>query len=486
MSRRLVGRALGLAAGVALLAGAGQALQDPFDHWQHRTLFLSCSTCHVGAKGSGPLWPAAADCTSCHDGKVEKQVAWTPRTEPPVSNLRFAHDVHVRAFTGEKRISSDSATTCAQCHAEKGAAWMQVKRALVGNCIDCHQPGASHYDADPEQCATCHLPLTEARRLPESRIAAWKAPSSHDDPAFQSKHGELAGPVTVKGREMTVSPACATCHARDYCITCHVNAPEEPTIQALGLDARSLAIAAPTLEVPATHKPVGFMTTHGRGLDKAGAKQCSVCHTAESCQSCHLVPPAKVRLLPASGPGRAKGASLERKRPANHGRDFTDGHGSLADGAPQNCAGCHTLEQCIDCHRPNQAAEANYHPSDFLSRHPVAAYSNETTCADCHNPGQFCQSCHIQAGLRSNGRLGSKGNYHDVIPTWGAAHGTAARQNLEACVSCHSERDCLACHSAVGGRRFNPHGPGFNAERLRQSNPQMCTACHGFAIPGGS
>jgi hypothetical protein len=36
----------------------------------------------------------------------------------------------------------------------------------------------------------------------------------------------------------------------------------------------------------------------------------------------------------------------------------------------------------------------------------------------------------------------------------------------------------------VGGRRFNPHGPGFNADRMQKQNPQMCTACHGTAIPG--
>jgi hypothetical protein len=50
-------------------------------------------------------------------------------------------------------------------------------------------------------------------------------------------------------------------------------------------------------------------------------------------------------------------------------------------------------------------------------------------------------------------------------------------------VSCHAERDCLTCHSALGGRRFNPHGPGFDPERLRRRNPQMCSACHGAAIP---
>ena len=58
-----------------------------------------------------------------------------------------------------------------------------------------------------------------------------------------------------------------------------------------------------------------------------------------------------------------------------------------------------------------------------------------------------------------------------------------ARQTLESCVTCHTERDCLLCHSATAGRHFNPHGPGFNAERLARRNPQTCSACHGRTIP---
>ena len=91
----------GLAAVVLLLAGAA-ALAEPFDHWQHRKLFISCGTCHVGAKGAGgPLFPAAADCATCHDGKVEKEVTWTPRdgtaaVEPQVRARRARAGVHRR------------------------------------------------------------------------------------------------------------------------------------------------------------------------------------------------------------------------------------------------------------------------------------------------------------------------------------------------------------------------------------------------------
>jgi hypothetical protein len=73
--------------------------------------------------------------------------------------------------------------------------------------------------------------------------------------------------------------------------------------------------------------------------------------------------------------------------------------------------------------------------------------------------------------------------YHDANQFFNAGHGGAARQSLETCVSCHVERDCLTCHSALGGRHFSPHGPGFDAARLAKKNPQMCSACHGASIP---
>jgi hypothetical protein len=77
------------------------------------------------------------------------------------------------------------------------------------------------------------------------------------------------------------------------------------------------------------------------------------------------------------------------------------------------------------------------------------------------------------------------GGYHDAKQYFTLNHGQAARQNLESCVACHAERDCLTCHSAQGGRRFNPHGPGFDPETMRRKNSQACTVCHGAAIPEG-
>jgi hypothetical protein len=199
--------------------------------------------------------------------------------------------------------------------------------------------------------------------------------------------------------------------------------------------------------------------------------------------ACHAgTPPSAVLALAAAGAGRGSGAVITRERPASHGADFSEQHGPVADARPETCSGCHVRPQCLDCHRPNPADPTpGYHPAGFLGRHPAAAYSRETSCSDCHSTGQFCAGCHVNAGLSAKAPLDA--GYHDAKRSFILGHGQAARQSLESCVACHAERDCLACHSALGGRRFNPHGPGFDPATLQRKNSQACTACHGARIP---
>jgi hypothetical protein len=354
---------------------------------------------------------------------------------------------------------------------------MRVRLAVVQNCLSCHAIRSTHLDAPDSSCAACHLPLVQAVRLSRTAIGDFPSPASHRDPEFASRtHGSLA-----RGTRAGVAASCATCHARDFCTECHVNAPEVPAIQALGRDARSLAHKA-ELEAPPGHADPRFLRRHGGEARKAPAK-CAVCHTQESCVACHSGSPASVQAVPAAGPGRGRGATIHRTRPASHGPDFFELHAVPASARPQSCSGCHARPDCLSCHRPDAAsASPGYHPPGFLTSHPAAAYSRESSCSDCHNQGQFCANCHLNAGLTSPGRLGGTG-YHDAKQSFLLNHGQAARQNLESCVTCHSERDCLTCHSAIGGRRFNPHGPGFDPGTLRRKNPSMCTACHGATIP---
>jgi hypothetical protein len=361
---------------------------------------------------------------------------------------------------------------------------MIVQRAVVQKCLECHALPGSHFDVPSAACATCHVPLSEAPGLTTADIARFPRPAGHDAPNFVlAGHGKAAAATTARGTP-TVAASCATCHARNLCIACHVNAPESPVIQALALDARAPEYVA-TQPVPASHARANFLLAHGKEAQRASAT-CATCHTRESCATCHVAnAPRVIASLPAAGPGRAVGAQPTRRAPVSHTFEFRERHGPEANARPATCESCHARSSCLECHRPGDARPSGYHPQNFLTRHPSSAYSREANCSDCHNPAQFCQSCHQQSGLTAQARLGRAG-YHDAFRGFNLGHGQAARQSLETCVGCHTERDCTACHSAVGGGfRFSPHGPGFNAARARARNPAVCVACHGTAIPRG-
>lgn len=158
--------AVSVALVVAAMALRAASLRASFDHAVHGKLFpLACATCHAGVtEPEATVWPAAESCAACHDGEVAQRVDWTPPTGPPPSNLRFVHQRHAAA-------TADS-VSCAQCHNQAGLRG-EVHRAVVAQCIDCHQPGGEHLAVADRQCATCHLPLAEATALPVSRVGAF-------------------------------------------------------------------------------------------------------------------------------------------------------------------------------------------------------------------------------------------------------------------------------------------------------------------------
>jgi hypothetical protein len=469
--------ALGIILSGAAVAGLTRRA-DSFDHARHKGFFPDCTTCHASMGDAGKsAWPSPETCVACHDGKTLRLVDWKPRQGPRATNLKFTHPVH--AFALEQ---------CRTCHVESEAdsARMDVQRAVVSRCFTCHGYEGAHPTSLPDSsCGTCHIPLSEAKLLSRNTVAAFPKPDSHRAPGFAlGGHGKQASVPGQKPSTFTVSASCATCHARNLCLACHVNAPEEPAIQALALDERPAALQGP-LPVPDSHQRADWARSHASQARSKSAT-CATCHTQESCRTCHSgAAPQRVQDLAKAGPGRAPGAQLARTKPTSHTWEFRDRHGPEASANSATCETCHVRESCLACHRPNGASSQTYHPAGFLTRHPSAAYNREANCSDCHNPGQFCQSCHKQAGLVSGGRgLGGR-SFHDANTGFSLGHGQAARHNLESCVGCHAERDCARCHSSVGGGfGFSPHGPGFNAERLQKKNPQLCYACHGTAIPG--
>ena len=459
---------------IAIALSAPQAPPQRFDHAKHQRLFPTCTACHQqAAAGEGPLYPDPAACATCHDGTIQLRVSWRA-PEPRRTNLRFDHAL-VPVMT---RAGQAEPPGCTVCHGKEGGLWMAVERVNFGNCLGCHGVRTAHLAAPDTACAVCHLSLAQARELTREDIAALPTPPSHRDATWATGGGHGRAAVSGGGGA-AVAASCATCHAREFCLTCHVDAPDRAAIQALAKDPRSTAIVV-HLAPPGTHDEPTFLSRHGVAARRTPTS-CATCHTRESCLTCHAGTPRVAAALPPRSAERGVGAIVQRRRPAFHGANFARAHGAMAARTPATCAGCHVQGDCLACHRADAGTARGYHPAGFLARHPAAAYARETSCSDCHNSGGFCSTCHAAAGLVSTRPL--RPGYHDSNALFATGHGQAARQSLESCTACHAERDCLTCHSALGGRRFDPHGPGFDAERLRRKNPQMCTVCHGAAIP---
>jgi predicted CXXCH cytochrome family protein len=493
-----VGRAvLGIVLTLASAAGfsVGRARRNSVDvgfpHATHAKLFPTCVGCHGGISSgdSATMFPPAASCTECHNGRDVKLAAWSYPSSHP-TNLRFDHARHARL--------SDSTGThldCLRCHgSEPSPQWMMVARARPETCIGCHAHSAPSHLAESSRCTTCHVPLARATALSEATIAKFPKPSSHAAPDFITTHGALA-PGSVA--------TCATCHSRESCARCHVNAATLGPIAALASDARVARIVADkpaVYPVPPSHRLTDFATVHG-ALARANIQTCATCHAQPSCFACHIGPlgARSIDALPLAEPGRAPGVQLSAPRavpppawpPASaaslatagsgaatvvrvHALDFVRTHGPVAASSRLNCAGCHQQNFCSSCHQG--VGERRYHPFNFVARHASEVYARETKCVSCHNTEVFCRSCHRDVGIGAGSKRRS-GTAHAGQPLWLLQHGEAARRGMQSCASCHQQTDCMQCHSAFGSR-VNPHGPDFDAKAMQKRNPTLCSYCH--------
>lgn len=452
---------------------AVQEVRDTFPHLDHEGLFPFCTGCHEGIPegDEATMYPETSFCAGCHDGVEAAEVDWippVPDAEP--DNLEFSHPVHIAGVAAE----GDEPLTCGSCHAPPAASRMTVEPLEAERCLSCHaHPGEQHVvDAD---CSTCHVPLARSD-LPPERIAGMPAPPSHDQPEFVL---ELHGQEALDG---TVS--CTTCHTRDLCASCHVGGAAD-AIERLdpAPPAMTLPEYRPVYPVPPSHADPDFQNEHGDEVRETENSRVT-CHTRDDCTSCHLAPlPAGTTDLPTRESVRAPGVGLAVDAPATHADPyFQENHGVLAAADDDSCASCHTEPFCASCHEA--PARPEFHPSNYLARHSADAWGSTTECSSCHQVQASCRACHVQSGLTQTGRLGA--GYHDAEPMWLLRHPQAARQSLESCASCHTQKECLQCHSETGAFQVSPHGPDFDAARARERNPVICRTCHlGDPLGGG-
>ena len=460
-----------LGGGLAAISAPQQEEAEPFPHLDHQGLFPLCTGCHQGVPegDSARYFPGEDSCVRCHDGVEEERVEWevpAPRTDL----LAFDHQTHATEVLDEV----EEALECASYHVDEAGPRLAVVDLAPGRCLTCHDEDPDDHLSAASDCASCHRPLAEAA-TGEERLATLSTPADHEAGDFLLTHD----PETDAGLGR-----CVTCHVQERCTSCHVDSALEP-IPAMPAAPVLWRLPEMTAEypIPAEHETGDFEATHGRPAPVAA--DCSTCHTQDDCSACHLAPlPPSAESLPSRAepdvPARAQvgggpGVGLEARLPGSHESPFfMEGHAAVAAAQGPSCSSCHSESYCADCH--DSARAPGYHPSDFALRHAAAAGSASMECANCHNVQAFCRQCHVESGLGSVGRLGA--GYHDAEPLWLLRHGQGARQGLEQCASCHTQRECLQCHSETGAFKVSPHGPDFDAERARERNPWICSACH--------
>ena len=345
--------------------------------------------------------------------------------------------------------------------------------------------------------------------------------------ACKSCHPGGATSDSVADSLLPAGTACDDCHLTDHgnlhavkagdgdsgkCAFCHVGYKDGD-----GSVVRTTEI--PRANMIFSHRRhavrnIGCQQCHGRVEDVTEATRdqlprmrgCFHCHqmpdsasrgdAKAACDTCHL-------RGGAAGGGVIRIAFPEGKlspprwmRDAEHGPDFIERHRRVAGADSQFCANCHKEDFCTDCH-DGRVRPRRIHPNDYIAMHPVDARMENERCTSCHREQSFCVDCHLRSGVGQSSPTGvqsSKSRFHPPAAIWSGPfrgpghHALEAQRNLNACVSCHVESDCVKCHGGAGiGAGYNPHPAGFlsSCGMQMRRNPRPCMVCHQpFEIAG--
>jgi hypothetical protein len=173
---------------------------------------------------------------------------------------------------------------------------------------------------------------------------------------------------------------------------------------------------------------------------------------------------------------------------AEHTPDFIERHKWVAADDSSFCANCHKEDFCTDCH-DGRVRPRTIHPNDYLNMHAIEARMATERCTSCHRQQSFCLECHMRVGVAESAPPNARdsGRFHPPKSVWSdpprkpGHHAFEAERNLNACVSCHIERDCVVCHGALNvGGGFDPHKNGFlgGCSTQFRRNPRPCFVCH--------
>ena len=352
---------------------------------------------------------------------------------PQAITIRFDHKLHVEG----------QHVGCATCHpnalTSQSSADLLTPKATT--CDGCHEADHANLAAvQAKDCATCHLGWQPGDG---NRVAAFTIPP----PNIKFDHK----------RHAARNIGCRQCHG---------------DVEQIGLATRD--------QLPRM-KGCFECHQHPDAAARGDAKS--------ACETCHLTG--------GSGPTgnviRTSFATGTLNPPrwmhnAKHEPDFLQRHKYVAANDSQFCGNCHKEDFCVACH-DGRVRPRSIHPSDYLNLHATEARLATQKCTSCHREQSFCLGCHQRMGVSMSGpsAVREAGRFHPPKTEWSDAprkpghHAFEAMRNLNACVSCHIERDCVVCHGGQGvGGGFNPHSGGFvsGCSTQMRRNPRPCYVCH--------
>ncbi|GAC1546429.1 MAG: hypothetical protein NVS3B10_10390 [Polyangiales bacterium] len=312
---------------------------------------------------------------------------------------------------------------------------------------------------------------------------------------------------------------CNGCHAIDAadplkdaapgarCDFCHLGSRIENGV----VQIAKLEVPTPNLKMShKAHLDKGFTCEQCHGMvgelelatrdQMPRMKGCFGCHNSgdaggfggaagakSACLTCHLADKSGVQLQTMT----ATGVLMPPKwlKNSKHGVDWIERHKNVAGVESNFCGNCHRESECVDCH-DGKKKPLSVHPNDWLNMHEVAARFDQPKCSTCHSTTNFCVPCHTRVGvaLSSPDAVAVTARFHP--PTWvgdkgvrkPGDHSFEAEKNINACVSCHVERDCVKCHGTqgVGGASNDPHPAKFinKCSTMYAKNPRPCFVCH--------
>jgi len=350
--------------------------------------------------------------------------------------LRFNHQAHVGKAIG---------LTCKTCHGAAYRSRSSQDSLIPGGqeCDGCHGTNHENLDAvkagddSTGQCVFCHQ--------------GYKPGDGNAVATLQLPRANLHFDHQV---HVDRNIGCAQCHG--------------------GVDQLELATRDQLPRMAGCFRCHEMSDTASQGEAKSA---CDVCHIRDARGT-------GIKTMFASG-------TLEPPRwlhNAEHTPDFIERHKQVAADDSKFCATCHKEDFCTDCH-DGRVRPRSVHPNDYLNMHPVEARMGTQKCQSCHREQSFCLDCHMRVGVAESSPPGAKDStrFHPPKSVWSdppmkpGHHGFEAERNLNQCVSCHTERDCVTCHGGTGiGAGFDPHKNGFLggcANQFRR-NPRPCLVCH--------